>query len=281
MAINSLPASTSLLTEIDKLAPGRRKTQDGTVGDTAHAQRVSDHNLDESGNTGASSDSDHVNEVHARDIDSRGPWPAGWSVERIVQTILARCRSGAEKRLKYVIYSGRIWEASNGWRQRTYTGADQHREHAHFSFRYGSGSGTANPENITTPWGILAAHTLEDDVALTDAEIVKIADTVWNRKFKSPYDNTDKFGYDFLRYATSRDTAAGAVMTQVKTELAGLKAAILTAVAADNVDEQALGAAIAEQVLAGLPDDRDDITPAELQTAIVGALRELATPQQG
>jgi hypothetical protein len=288
VTITSLPASTSLLAEVDKLAPGRRKTQDGTVGDLAHQQRVSDHNPDETGNTGSSSDTDSVNEVHARDVDSRGPWPADWSMERIVQTVLARCRTGAEKRLKYVIFNGRIWEASNGWRQRTYTGADQHREHAHFSFRYGSGSGQSNPENITTPWGILAATEQENNVAdLTDAEIQKIATAVWNFQLTNPYSNVNQQAGTLLRYAPSQSGVANGVDAKLAPRFAALAAAI----AVDDSDEQAviagvlagldpdaLAASIAAQVIAGLPGDNDDVTVPELQEAIVGALRELATP---
>lgn len=171
--IYSLPASASLLTEVNKVgAPGRRKDQDGTIGDRTHMGHVSDHNLDEIGNTGTSSDADDIPEVHARDIDARGPWLADWSMERIVQIIVARCRSGAEKRLKYIIFSGRIWAASSGWQQKIYTGPDQHYDHGHFSFRYGSGSGQSNPENITAPWGLLAALEAEESfmATLTDAE---------------------------------------------------------------------------------------------------------------
>src|SRR5207342_1098956 len=102
-------------------------------------------------------DADSINEVHGRDVDKSGPWPSGWSMERFVQIILARCRSGVEKRLDYIIYNRRIWSRSNGWVEREYTGSNPHDHHAHFSFRYGSGSGTSNPENITAPWGMLAA----------------------------------------------------------------------------------------------------------------------------
>ncbi|MFC4070193.1 hypothetical protein [Actinoplanes subglobosus] len=46
----------------------------------------------------------------------------------------------------------------------------------------------------------------------------------------------------------------------------------------DGVDEVALARALAPLLVAQLPDDRDDLTAAELQQAIVGALRELAAP---
>ncbi|GIE76594.1 hypothetical protein Aph02nite_25440 [Actinoplanes philippinensis] len=54
------------------------------------------------------------------------------------------------------------------------------------------------------------------------------------------------------------------------------RAAIVTLATRDGVDEVALARALAPMLVAALPDDRDDLTPAELQQAIVGALRELA-----
>src|SRR6185369_13629209 len=113
--------------------PGRDKASDGTIGNAAHQQEASDHNPDETGNTGGAEDSDSINEVHARDIDASGPWPADWSMERIVQTVLARCRAGLEKRVRYIIYNRRIWTKNNGWRQEEYLGSNPHDKHAHFS----------------------------------------------------------------------------------------------------------------------------------------------------
>lgn len=156
----ALPASITLTDEVNELAPGRRKTQDGGIGDKKHQKVKSDHNLDEVGNTGSSSDPDGIPEVHAKDLDARGPWPAGWSMMRIVLIIVGRCVSGAEKRLKYIIYDGWIWEGPL-WRKVKYGGADQHHEHAHFSFRYGSGPAPGNPEQVTTPYGIMAARRAE------------------------------------------------------------------------------------------------------------------------
>lgn len=156
MASRRLPAIIALLDELDEAFPGRDKTSDGEVGDARHADSVSNHNRDESGNTGSWSDADHIDEVHARDID-RDLRKAGWSMERVVQLILARCRAGIEKRITEIIYNGRIWTEKQGWRERTYSGSNPHDKHAHLSYRYGSGSGQSNPENITAPYGILAA----------------------------------------------------------------------------------------------------------------------------
>ena len=162
------PASLALLREFDQAFPNRDHASDGTIGDGEHAQSVSDHNPDETGNTGGVEDADSTNEVHARDVDA-DLRRAGWSMERVVQLIVARCRSGAEKRLRYVIFNRRIWSASDGWVTREYDGDNPHDKHAHFSFRYGSGKAPANPEAIVTAWGILAAvQQEEDDVSEQD-----------------------------------------------------------------------------------------------------------------
>lgn len=165
MAVNSVPASTSLLEEFNWLAPGRDKTSDGTVGDSAHKQSASDHNPDETGNTGGAEDSDSIDEVHARDVDASGPWPSGWSMERCVQIILSYARAGKLPGLQNVIYNRRIWSRSWGWSEDSYSGSNPHDKHSHFSFRYGSGSGSSNPENFTGPWGIKVTREAEIEEA--------------------------------------------------------------------------------------------------------------------
>jgi hypothetical protein len=129
-----VPCLGRLRTDLNRLAPNRDKSSDGTIGDTAHQSRVSDHNDDEVGNVPIR-DADGKHEVHAydADVDLREP---GLTMEMVVQHIVARCRSGAEKRLRYVIFNRRIWEASNGWRQRAYSGDNPHDKHAHFSSSY-------------------------------------------------------------------------------------------------------------------------------------------------
>lgn len=174
MAWINTPASISLDREFDLAFPNRDTASDGTIGDGEHSQSVSDHNPDESGNTGGKEDADGLNEVHARDIGITLR-RSGWTMERCVQLILARCRRGVEKRLDYIIFDSRIWARSSGWVQRAYAGRNPHDHHAHFSFRYGSGGGTSNPENITSGWGILAAieadKPKEWDVVATEAQV--------------------------------------------------------------------------------------------------------------
>lgn len=155
--------------DINTLAPNRAKGADGTIGDTAHAGGgTSDHLPDEDYAALRGKDSDRLDEVHALDIttDLR---EAGLTLEMIVQFILARCRSGAERRLRYVIFNHRIWEADRSWVERTYTGtADPHTGHAHFSASY-----ETVREADASSW-----HLEEIPVALTPADKKWIADLV-------------------------------------------------------------------------------------------------------
>jgi hypothetical protein len=277
--VYSLPVSTSLLNEVNAVGdPKRNKAQDGTVGDTAHEQHVSDHNRDETGNTGSSHDADNINEVHARDVDSRGSWLIAGGAERIVQLIVANVRAmgHSRRRVKYVIYRRRIWvwrQVNGAWQfvQQAYDGVDPHDLHFHVSFEYGSGSGSSNPENNTSPWGILAAY--EEESMPTPQEI---AQAVWAYEFTRP-DGPTKSG------ATKTSAGAYQAYSDVQANAAAAKviATIAPLVAAAKVDVPALAAELVApltaSVLAALPKDQDGaVSQDELQAAIVGALQQLA-----
>lgn len=153
-----IPALKSLFEAFDRIAPNRDKASDGAVGDTAHSQTSSDHNPDETGNVPIH-DADKINEVHAIDVDNNLN-ESDLTMEKVVQFLLSRCRSGAEKRLRYIIYNKRIWSASSGWVQKTYTGKSPHTEHAHFS-----GSYTTSLEASTASW-----HLEDIPVSMTAAD---------------------------------------------------------------------------------------------------------------
>jgi hypothetical protein len=156
----------TLFAEFDRIAPGRDHTSDGSIGDTAHANEVSDHNPDETGSVPIH-DADHINEVHAIDVDNNLN-ESDLTMEKVVQFLLGRCRSGAEKRLRYIIYNRRIWSADSGWAQKAYTGSSAHTEHAHFSASY-----TTSLEASTASW-----HLEDIPVALTSADKTWITNTV-------------------------------------------------------------------------------------------------------
>ena len=225
-----------LVAEFDAIAPNRDHASDGSIGDAAHQAEVSDHNPDETGSVPIH-DTDKANEVHAIDVDDN--LRAGdLTMEDVVRFLLARCREGLETRLRYIIYNRRIWSASSGWVQKAYTGASPHTEHAHFSASYDS-----------TLEASMASWHLEDLVALTDAEIVKIADTVWNRKFEDPYDKVPKTASTLLAWGGSRAGVAQSVDDKLAPRFATLAAAVASL---DVIDDQEL-AQLAVQILAGLP----------------------------
>jgi hypothetical protein len=131
-----VPCLVKLRAEFNALAPSRAKDSDGWIGDTAHQERQSDHNDDEVGKVPIR-DADTTHEVHAVDVDTDLRTP-GLSMETVVQHIARRLQSGAENRLRYIIYNRRIWHVDNGYRLQPYTGDDPHIGHAHFSASYDS-----------------------------------------------------------------------------------------------------------------------------------------------
>lgn len=153
-----IPCLRALFMEFDRIAPSRDHASDGSIGDTAHQDEVSDHNPDETGSVPIH-DADHINEVHAIDVDNTLR-ESDLTMEKCVQFLLARCRSGAEKRLRYIIYNRRIWSASSGWVQKAYAGKSPHTEHAHFSASY-----VTALEASTASW-----HLEDIPVALTQAD---------------------------------------------------------------------------------------------------------------
>lgn len=156
-----VPCLSSLRAEFNAIAPGRDRASDGSIGDAAHfAGGTSDHIPDEQSSALRGKDTDSRNEVHAIDVD-KDLRAAGWTMQKAVQIIVTRHRTGRDNRLQYVIFDGKIWSASWGWTARKYTGSNPHDKHAHFSSRYGT-----SQENNTRPWGLLAAVTApkqEDD----------------------------------------------------------------------------------------------------------------------
>ena len=152
-----VPCLVSLRNEFNRLAPGRDKASDGSIGDTSHQQSSSDHNPDETGRT-PYTDADHLNEVHAIDVDDDLRRP-GWTMDKCLEIIVTRHREGRDDRLQNIIYNRRIWSRSWGWTARAYTGASAHTEHAHFSARY-----TTSQESSGKAWGLLEA----DDVTKSE-----------------------------------------------------------------------------------------------------------------
>lgn len=155
-----VPCLVQLRTEFNRMAPGRDKASDGTIADALHSS-ASDHTPDEISDALRGRDADGRNEVHALDVDADLRLP-NISMEHAVQHILARCRAGTERRLRYIIYRRRIWSASDGWEQAGYNGKNAHDQHAHFSASYDT-----IREASTASWGL-------EELVITDADLEKI-----------------------------------------------------------------------------------------------------------
>ena len=194
-----VPCLVRLRTEFNAIAPARDKTSDGTIGDAAHQASQSDHNDDEVGNVPIR-DADRKHEVHALDIDVNLRTP-GLSMEAVVQFLLRRCRSGAERRLRYIIFNRRIWSASSGWKQQSYTGANAHDKHAHFSASYETAR-----EASTASW-----HLEDIPVALTAADKKWISAEI-AKQVKASIDDIWAFNIGTAT-GTPSQRAAGAIVT--------------------------------------------------------------------
>lgn len=122
------PALIAAEAEADRIAPRRRRTSDGSIGDAAHRARPSDHNP--SGGW-----------VHALDL-SHDP-AGGFDAHAHARQIAAR----RDPRIKYLISNRQIWNPSVSPHWRPYTGPNGHTSHVHISLR-----ATDAARNDTSPW---------------------------------------------------------------------------------------------------------------------------------
>lgn len=112
-------AGVQLREQVDDSFPDRSRRADGSIGDSAHKARKSDHNPDVHG------------WVRAIDIDAHLRSTPSAPFELADQLrILAR----RDKRIKYVIFSGKIASRRSLWRFVPYRGLNPHNEHIHVSF---------------------------------------------------------------------------------------------------------------------------------------------------
>ena len=128
-------ALLTLQAEVNAAHPGRSRVSDGTVGDTAHSARVSDHNPDENGI------------VHAWDVtvwDGDDPD----DLDDVAQPLAEFLRAGRDPRVKYVIHRGQMFRSYDkpgipAWTWSPYTGPNGHFHHVHVSVYGDDGA----------PWG--------------------------------------------------------------------------------------------------------------------------------
>jgi hypothetical protein len=113
-------AGVQLREQLDDDFPNRSRKSDGWIGDTRHSARKSDHNPDENGI------------VRGLDITSDlGSHPE--EAHSVVEKLRQLAKRG-DKRIKYLIFDGRIASPILNWKWRKYKGVNPHRHHFHISF---------------------------------------------------------------------------------------------------------------------------------------------------
>ena len=127
------PCLVAMVDEANRIAPDRNRKADGSIGDTAHSARKSDHNPANGW-------------VTALDL-THAP-ASGFDAHARARQVIAR----QDERIKYVISNGMIAKsyASRGrapWIWQPYTGPNPHRHHAHFSIH-----NTPTARDDVRPW---------------------------------------------------------------------------------------------------------------------------------
>jgi hypothetical protein len=113
------PAAVALLRQATALAPKRMKASDGLLPSAAHVHQNpnSDHN------SGFAVDLTHD--------------PKNGIDCRVIYSELKK-----DKRVKYLIFNGKIWSRSKG--ENTYTGKNKHEKHLHVSIKEDCGKDTSD-----------------------------------------------------------------------------------------------------------------------------------------
>lgn len=125
MSWHLAPSLSKLRDEVNRAWPTRSKASDGTIGDSAHSARVSDHNPNMRGS------------VNAIDITTQG-----------INTDALINAAKQHQAVRYIIHNRRIMNRDiDNFRSRPYNGPNPHTQHVHISIYQ-----TVEAENNTTPW---------------------------------------------------------------------------------------------------------------------------------
>jgi hypothetical protein len=128
------PSLRALFADVNQMAPRRNKRSDGSVGDTSHQARKSDHNPDRSAGG------------VVRAVDVTHDLGGGCDCHQLAR----RIQGGRDPRVAYVIFNGRIMAGQGGpspWVWRRYKGTNPHNHHMHVSIRH-----MREAENDSRPW---------------------------------------------------------------------------------------------------------------------------------
>ena len=126
MAWKLSPALVRLRDEINAAYPTRSKASDGSIGDTAHSARKSDHNPDGAG------------WVRAIDVTEWDPGTPNVDGDDVAEALAEYLRAKKDPRVKYVIWRGRMFASyatasRRPWTWGPYSGPNGHFKHCHVS----------------------------------------------------------------------------------------------------------------------------------------------------
>jgi hypothetical protein len=264
---------TTWRAEINSTFPDREKYTDGSIGDSSHSGSTSGHNPDITGRA-EYRDGDGKNEVRAIDVDK--DLRSTVTMEQLIQFLVRLGRAGVYLPFRYFIYNGRIWRKATGWKTEVYTGANSHDQHAHFSGDY-----TQKADEWTGSLGLASLVEGEDDMAgITQTDFNARMDAWWlARMSPGAKDNPQRAA---LRVAPWQQEVGKTGVTTHNT-LFGTMMTLLRAAAGDDVDEDALAAALAPAI-AGLvtpalvavveANGGAPLTQEQVTSAVKAALRE-------
>lgn len=176
------PSLVALVEQSDLRAPDRSTISDGSIGDPAHAARVSDHNPAADGY------------AHAYDI-THDPI-MGVDCHMLAPLLLADVRT------KYVIWNNQIGYPTTGWKP--YTGVNPHTKHLHVSIRL-------DATHVTAQWPLIAPA---QEAEMNDAERKLLNDTATAVKeikalVAETNARTQRFGIDFGKIKRAMTRAFG------------------------------------------------------------------------
>lgn len=120
LAKRATPAAIAVLRQATAHWPKRKKASDGLLPSKAHVHQ--------------NPNSDH-NSGYAVDLTD--------DVKAGVNCAVIYSELQKDKRVKYLIFKGKIWSAKNG--EQIYTGINKHNKHLHISIKEGCG-------DDTSPW---------------------------------------------------------------------------------------------------------------------------------
>lgn len=115
MAWRLAKSLTTLRSQVNAACPNRSKVSDGTIGDTSHAARASDHNPNSNGVVCA--------------LDLTHDPKNGFDAHRLAEILIVH----RHPNLRYVISNRRIASPSSSWKWVNYSGSNPHTSHVHIS----------------------------------------------------------------------------------------------------------------------------------------------------